>query len=36
MVVPGWKQLFFLRKRRETQEEFGQKCEVVDRKGQIP
>jgi hypothetical protein len=35
MVVPGWKRLFFLRKRRETQEEFGQKCEVVDRKGQI-
>jgi hypothetical protein len=34
MVVPGWKQLFFLRNRQETQEDFGQNCEVVDRKGQ--
>jgi hypothetical protein len=35
MVVPGWKQLFFLRNRRETQEDFGQNCEAADRKGQI-
>jgi hypothetical protein len=35
MVVPGWKQLFFLRNRRETQEDFGQNCEVAVRKGQI-
>ena len=35
MAVPGWKALFFLRKDREICEDFGQKCELMDRNGQI-
>ena len=34
MAVPGCKALFFLRKDREIYEDFGQKCELMDRKGQ--
>jgi hypothetical protein len=34
MVVPGYKVLFFLRSRPVKTEEFGQKCELMDRKGQ--
>ena len=33
MAMPGWKALFFLRKDREICEDFGQKCELMDRNG---
>ncbi len=32
--MPAYKALFFLGKGREPREKLGQKCEVVDRKGQ--
>jgi hypothetical protein len=32
--MPRCKVLFFLRKGREIYEDFGQKCELMDRKGQ--
>ena len=34
MAVPGCKALFFLRKDWEICEDFGQKCELMDRNGQ--
>jgi hypothetical protein len=34
--MPAYKALFFLGKGREPTEKLGQKCEVVDRKGQNP
>ena len=34
--MPAYKALFFLGKGREPREKLGQKCELVDRKGQNP